>query len=428
MKKTILRLAAFFLAIGILSLHSCQKSLSDENQSAEKNLHIVPDSVAVSIAEHFKPSDFFKESNATNNSPTRSSLTGNNKIKSKYLFNDAYGNPALYVFNFENNAGFIFVSGDYQMQPILAFVEHGEFRKDTVPTGLVAWVNKTMENIEVVRKGLYDNSKAALGAWRNYYKQNGNGSIVANFVPPVDNSCVEDEWTTVSVGPLLPVTWGQGCSYNNLCPNLSCNIGCGDGRAWTGCVATSTAQIVNFWHPNNSYGYNYASMPAASGNGEVQRLMRDLGTKVNMSYGCSGSGADASTVPNALKNNFGFTSANFVNYSWQRVRSNLSNHWPVLLDGCRTQTGHWFIINWWTSYSDCHEWVCDGFNEYTVRLCVNGQYSGGYTYLYFHMNWGWHEVGTSNDYNGWFAFDNWYIPGLNWNFQYAQDLTSEIHP
>jgi hypothetical protein len=60
------------------------------------------------------------------------------------------------------------------------------------------------------------------------------------------------------------------------------------------------------------------------------------------------------------------------------------------------------------------------------------------TYLAFHMNWGWHEWFTNSpfnytDFNGWFAFDNWTIVGAgpnnsNYNFQYAQDMTTEIHP
>lgn len=54
-------------------------------------------------------------------------------------------------------------------------------------------------------------------------------------------------------------------------------------------------------------------------------------------------------------------------------------------------------------------------------------------YLYFHMNWGWHEIDPMNtDYNGWFAFSDWTIPGANngsnLNFQYAQDMVTEIHP
>ncbi len=404
---------------------SCQKIKTNDSAFAEKNVKIVPDDVAIKIAKNFTPSLFFHQSNPTNNSNIKSSLTGNNKIKTKYLFNDSYGHPALYIFNFEDNAGFLFVSADYQIEPILGFVEKGEFKKEVVPSSLINWVNKTMENIEIVRRGEYNNSLVATSAWNTYYKMNNSKYTSVNREPLPNSNCTEDVWTSQVVGPLLPVTWGQGCSYNNLCPNLSCTNTC--GPAWTGCVATSTAQIVNYWHPTNTFGYNYASMPNGSGNGEVQRLMRDLGTNVSMNYGCTGSGANASNVTPALKNIFGFSSANFVNYNSSRVVTNLNQNWPVLLDGCQTQTGHWFIINWWNSYSDCHEWVCDGYQQYNVLLCENGHINGGSSFLYFHMNWGWHEVGLVNDFNGWFAFANWNIPGRNLNFQYAQDLTSEIH-
>jgi hypothetical protein len=91
-----------------------------------------------------------------------------------------------------------------------------------------------------------------------------------------------------------------------------------------------------------------------------------------------------------------------------------------------TANSHWFIINWYTNYSDCHEWVCDGAQESTYYICSGGIVSE--TYLYFHMNWGWHEVFGGDDHNGWFGFDSWNIPGINWNFQYAKHATTNIHP
>lgn len=51
----------------------------------------------------------------------------------------------------------------------------------------------------------------------------------------------------------------------------------------------------------------------------------------------------------------------------------------------------------------------------------------GDSYLYFHMNWGWHEFNAPNDFNGWFGFDNWAIANGD-NFQYAQDKITSIHP
>ncbi|MBC7588896.1 MAG: C10 family peptidase [Chitinophagaceae bacterium] len=170
-------------------------------------------------------------------------------------------------------------------------------------------------------------------------------------------------------------------------------------------------------------------MPNASGNAEVQRLMRDAGRNVAMDYGCGGSSADGSLVPTALKGGYlwypfsvpgyGFTSADRSSYgvsSYITVVNNLTHRWPVLLEGCASRKKGWLFF--W-KYSTCHEWVCDGYNQ-TSNRC--------YGYLQFHMNWGWHEQGLTNDHNGWFAFNNWYIPGRNLNFQYGQDFTYNIHP
>ncbi|MEI9934863.1 MAG: C10 family peptidase [Ferruginibacter sp.] len=60
----------------------------------------------------------------------------------------------------------------------------------------------------------------------------------------------------------MPITWGQDCSYNNLCPNSNCSD-CSP-EAVTGCVATAMAQVIRYWHPTNSFNYNYTSMPATS--------------------------------------------------------------------------------------------------------------------------------------------------------------------
>jgi hypothetical protein len=195
-------------------------------------------------------------------------------------------------------------------------------------------------------------------------------------------------------------------------------------------VATSTAQIIRYFQPATPYGYNYASMPVASGNYEVQRLMRDIGLpeNVSMDYGCDGSSTDGGKAPGALKARFGMTSANQVSYdagAYLRVKSSIANRWPVLLSGCRSKNTFLGIAY---SFSECHMWVCDGFLDSDVFWCNEDGTSGGAGFLFFHMNWGWHETWGGNDYNGWYAFNNWNIAGLNYNYQYAQDAVTEIHP
>jgi hypothetical protein len=184
-------------------------------------------------------------------------------------------------------------------------------------------------------------------------------------------------------------------------------------NAWTGCVATAMAQILRYWGHPCSQAYNYATMPNNSGNSEVQRMMRDLGNAVDMDYGCDGSGADGDKTDNAFKDDFCFSSASRSNYgsgSYLTVIQDINAEKPVLLDGCSERKQVWGFL--WYKYSDCHMWVCDGY-ELNQNSC--------YSTLKFHMNWGW-----GGSFNGWYGSNSW-SPGA-FNFQYAQEFTHNIHP
>ncbi len=410
--------------------YSCEKT---ENKNEEKNIvfksearteslrkgnGIVPIEIALDLAEKFNPQIFFDQNNKTNYSKKVSSLNGNNKIKNQTIIKDSNDIPAFYIFNYQDNAGFIFISADYKMQPVLAFFENGEFKKDIIPGGLMMWVDKTIENIEILRAGKYDNSTDANFAWNNYYSHN-----LARYNEEQENPCLGNGSSSV-VGPLLNVTWGQAQTYNELCPNLSCTNT--NGFAYTGCVATATAQVIRYWRPNNQFNYNYTNMSSTQGNPEVRRLMRDIGTKVNMNYGCQGSSASGTSVALVLMQHFGLTYATNSDYNFMTVQNNVNTLKPVLMRGCRTSTGNWFIFNWYNSYSDCHQWVCDGTSTFNSVICEQEQVIGHASYSFFHMNWGWNEVVNSNNYNGWFSVNNWNINGLNQNYQYSNKLTSEI--
>ncbi|TAG08372.1 MAG: hypothetical protein EAZ35_07195 [Sphingobacteriia bacterium] len=233
-----------------------------------------------------------------------------------------------------------------------------------------------------------------------------------------------------------------------MCGDASVNYNCTDfyncsTRPCTGCVATATAQVIKYWQPTNGFNYNYSSMPSTYGNVEVQRLMRDVGQSVGMNYNCNlsgGSSADGSKVPWVLKNSFGFSSGKYGGYNYYLMVSDLFNNRPVILDGCRVATDHWFIINWWTSYSECHQWVCDGFigTIYKNRIVTSVTNKGITTITYqpcsdcvdngyFHMNWGWNETQVTNNFNGWFLYSNWDIVGANRNYQYAIGMGYQIY-
>ncbi len=406
---------------------SCTKEQSLNSSPNNYKVDLIPEPLAKAIAQHFSPSMLQNGVSQANRVSTV--IVPNRTVTSSTTLVDKNNQPALYIFNYPQDSGYVVVSADVKHEPICAYVDRGNANQnDSVPGALMTWFDKTIENIEILRDGKYDNTARANWAWNDLLNQSDTKSLNDQLKPmpinppPTDDPCEQGGYY-IQRGPFLAATWGQGCSYNDLCPNRSCSIGCWNQNAWTGCVATAMSQVIHYWHPANQYGYNYASMPLASGNVEVQRLMRDCGLpqNVNMNYGCNGSGADGARVPTSLRNNFGFASAQRSSYgssSYNTVVANLNNSWPVFLEGCATRKRTWLF--WW-KYSDCHEWVTDGYIS-TGNNC--------YGYLYFHMNWGWHETWGGNDHNGWFGFNNWNanLPNQPSNFQYAQDFTFNVHP
>ena len=132
----------------------------------ETHVQFVSTSLAKTIAENFNPVAFFKTENPTNHSPVKSKLNGHNTVKSIIVIPDNYNTPAIYVCNFTDNQGFLFVSADFQIEPILAYIEIGEFKKDKVPSALISWADKTIVNVETSSKGIirqYKRSQSCLG-------------------------------------------------------------------------------------------------------------------------------------------------------------------------------------------------------------------------------------------------------------------------
>lgn len=410
-----------FLFIAILAVltttffYSCKKESGSEGPG-EYKANIVPIQLARKIAERIPP-NYFTSNLSSQRVDDFPAL--DRAISTEYTVKDENDIDALYVFNYQGDSGYVVMSAELWHQPICAYIDKGSVEEyDSVPGPLMEWFGKTVENIQFLRDASYTDTATGKAAWWLLLEETNltayNETLKLAPIDPPPGDCNEG-WNTVTVGPLLTTTWGQACTYNDLCPNQSCGF-CANSRTYTGCVATAMAQVIRYWQPTTSYSYNYASMPNAQGNGEVQRLMADAGDNVDMHYGCDRSWADGADVPWPLQYIYGFTwpvRSNYVAGSYLTVKSDLANHWPVLLEGCASRRRVWFFF--W-QYSNCHEWVCDGYNQISNHC---------YGYLYFHMNWGWHEQGTVNDHNGWFLFNNWNVNGSN--FQYAQDYVHNIH-
>lgn len=307
------------------------------------------------------------------------SLSSNTDIRRAPRKGAQNDNAYYYVFNADNNLGFVIVSGDDRTEPILGYSDTGSFDLDNLPENAQSFLAEITEQMEYMEaKGLSSQRRAPETAKR-------------------------------AIAPLLTTTWGQGDPYNINCPT--------DPRTGTvsyaGCVATAMAQVL-YHHrakavtstqaqiPSYSYSFSYngttysKTVPAVASGAPIDwanmvdaysgtttttaqktavaNLMAYCGKSVSMNYKSTSSGANSYNVAYALRTYFGFD-ANTVykrrgGYSaaeWDNMLYNeLKAGRPIYYSGSSQGGGHAFVV--------------DGVDDEGL----------------YHVNWGWN--GSSNGY------------------------------
>ena len=297
----------------------------------------------------------------------------------------------FYVLNSTQEEGFVIVSADDRVQPILGYSKESTFDASNMPPNLRDWLLGYEQQIHYAIDKNNEPTEEIVAEWNTLLE----GGIVAPK-------------STTAVNPLLTTQWDQSPYYNELCPtNIFASNS--NGHTVTGCVATAMAQVMKYWnHPTHGRGYhsyncsfygtqsaNFANttydwshMPnqltATSSSTQVNAvatLMYHCGVSVDMNYGVvNGSSAYTSDVADALKSYFRYdNSTHFVlksNYSessWiSLLKTELNAGRPIVYDGHGAAGGHAF--------------VCDGYDNSN----------------YFHFNWGW--GGSCN--NAYYSINN----------------------
>ena len=329
-----------------------------------------------------------------------------NLVLSKTI--STYDIADYYIFNTPNNRGWIIISADDVVLPVLAYSFEANYNSNSKNTAAKYFLKQLRSQIQYAKEEKIEQSAEANTQW-NQYK-------VANSTKGIAN-----------VAPLLTTTWDQGCYYNMHCPQDYSSSYC--NRALTGCVATSMAQIIKYHaYPNSGLGsntythpvygsltanfaaanYDFSNMPnSLSGTTplaqrqQVGTLMSHCGISVNMNYGPNGSGSNTLFALNAMKDYFKYAIEATEQYkddysitNWMNlVRASLDKSYPVLYSGTDNSVGFG------------HAWVCDGYQGTSM----------------FHMNWGW---GGSSD--GYFQLSNLVTGGYNFNDDQAALLN--MHP
>ncbi len=383
----------------ILFLSSC------ENQEIKNNKSDVSKEMAIQIAKVY-----FNKIKLSNSNISKITVEVLKTIKDVSVLKTENQDNALYVINY-NEGGFILISADNRISPVLAFSETDNFKSDLneLPPPVADWLQNEIDWVKYVKdqENLIQ-SEPIKADW----------DFASNkAVPPPPGPAPCDD-IVIQKGPLLTTNWDQGCSYNNLlsdCSNVnSCN------KVYTGCVATAMAQVMKYWHKPNSYNWN--NMPNLYGTIDTQHLMKDVGASVNMSYGCSSSEATNQSIVPAFMYQLGYNATRTQDFlsNYNTIVQNIDWNRPVILTGASKRSG----LTWpWNYEYNGHCWVCDGYISYTIfeRDDMNNCTGGGWGYLFFHMNWGW-----GGYLNSWFAFNN-FNPGTS-TFNYNREIIYNITP
>ncbi len=291
--------------------------------------------------------------------------------------------PSIVLYRIYNagTQGFVVVSGDDLVTPVLAYSTESAFVDGELPINAAKWFESYEQQILEILGTSTESAPEVAARWAAMLDE-------GDIAPSGDRA----------VNPLCQATWDQPAPYNTQCP----------GGSLTGCVAVAMAQVMKYHnHPANgagfhsysapSYGtqsanfgattYDWGGMPNNSSNNAVATLMYHCGVSVDMQYGPNFSGAwvleshSPSTDHNtqfAMKTYFGYgTDMQGVyrnNYSlndWNNLmKGELDASRPIIYAGFGQGGGHCFVL--------------DGYDDND----------------FFHFNWGW-----SGAYNGFFAMD-----------------------
>jgi hypothetical protein len=310
------------------------------------------------------------------------------------------GMDVCYVFN--SNKGFIIVSADDAVYPVLGYAFEGHYSGENVPPAFQVWMNnysdQILYGIEIKQTAPLHISKA----WLKY--------TATEF---------KADWNFKSVEPMLQTTWHQGCYYNSLFP-ADTSSPC--GHLWAGCVATAMGQLMKYYNfpesgigshgYNSSYGwveadfentvYNWANMKHHLDNENlpVAEILYHAAISINSQFYPNGTGAFDFDARDALVDYFNYKDD--AQFYWRdsfqgdwkaMLRNELDQGRPLLYGGADsvTQAGHTL--------------VCDGYQDTA----------------FFHFNWGWNGF-----YNGYYYIDTLVAGGNVFNYQ--QDAVVGLSP
>ena len=323
------------------------------------------------------------------------------------IIEDENGNILSYIFDL-NPTGFIAISSDEDITPVIAYSFITTLVKDENENLLYYMIKKDMEfRLEIKSQFVSDKIAANNNLWKNYISGNIEELKTKDFQQwPEQGSTSTSGW--------IETTWDQGYPYNMFCP-LDPNTG---GRCVVGCVATAMSMLIHYHEYVGNVSFNYSddhyvtygrhididgdseeldfptfdelniyldtlklhyqnNIPLT--NQDKAALCFACGISVHMNYTSSGSGANTTNVAIQLLNKFGYDSSIWME-SWE----------PLFYDSLSTNmiNAKPAEISIYTSgYGNGHAINCDGYN----------------TDNFYHLNFGWGSTSPGVITSAWYS-------------------------
>ena len=315
---------------------------------------------------------------------------------------DSEGNALIYIFTYSENRGFMILSADDNVMPLLGYSDEGEHNVDDMPPAMEAWLQNYALQISEIQG---DPNKAVAKAPRR----------------------VERE----SIPYMVKTTWNQGYPYNRNCPPWE--EGGFTQHSVVGCVGLAVAQMASYWrYPSKGYGYisycwynetrgptleldadaiyidwNYilnsysGTNPSDAQLRELNKLTQLCSYAVYSDFGPNTTGARADKITERIIEYLGYSDCATLDYrsdhesqeEWEdMLYESLKNYGPIIYSGYQGFYGHCFIM--------------DGYDSSTQK---------------FHFNWGW-----GGSYNGHYNLQTLSVGG--YNFSWSQHCTYNLRP
>ncbi len=276
----------------------------------------------------------------------------------------------FYIFNAEDNGGFVIVSADDRTEEILGYSDKGGIDVNNMPENLRAWLEGYSNTIK---------------------------SLPSSAIAIRRSSQVREE-----IPILIKSQWSQHEPYNWRMPTYKNNKGEAE-LCITGCVATAMAQLMYYYrwpesapaisgYTTKTYGINMPDLPGTTfqwdkmqdsyeGDFEeeaglaVADLVLYCGQSVTMNYTLSNSGASSRNASLRLIDTFGYSASireidrsHYTTVQWEElIYGELSAKRPVMYSGDNARGGG-------------HAFICDGYKDGMYHFNFGW---GGYQDAYF---------------------------------------------